>query len=55
MFSTTADKETEAKSFGATEFCLLSEPEKIVAPVDVLILTDGKYPDWTKQALFGTI
>jgi len=48
VFSTTADKEAEAKSFGATEFYLLSEPEKITKPLDVLIVTAGKYPDWTK-------
>ncbi|KAK0104273.1 hypothetical protein ONS96_005365 [Cadophora gregata f. sp. sojae] len=48
VFSTTAEKEAEAKSFGASEFYLLSEPEKITKPVDVLIVTAGKYPDWTK-------
>lgn len=46
VFSSTADKEKEARSFGADEFCLLSEPEKVKAPVDVLVLTGSKYPDW---------
>jgi D-arabinose 1-dehydrogenase-like Zn-dependent alcohol dehydrogenase len=48
VFSTSADKEAEAKSFGAKEFYLLSEPEKVVKPIDVLIVTSGKYPDWEK-------
>lgn len=48
VFSTSASKEAEAKSFGATEFYLLSEPEKITKPVDVLVITSGQYPDWSK-------
>lgn len=48
VFSSSADKEAEARAFGAFEFVLLSEPEKISAPVDVLILAGSKYPDWTK-------
>lgn len=48
VFSTSADKESEARSFGATEFYLLSEPEKVSKPVDVLIVTAGRYPDWEK-------
>ncbi|KAE8447020.1 hypothetical protein EG329_011154 [Mollisiaceae sp. DMI_Dod_QoI] len=48
VFSTTADKEAEAKSFGASEFYLLSEPEKVVKPIDVLIVTAGRYPDWSR-------
>lgn len=48
VFSTSASKEAEAKSFGATEFYLLSEPEKITKPLDLLIVTSGQYPDWAK-------
>lgn len=48
VFSSSADKEAEARAFGASEFVLLSEPEKISAPVDVLILAGSKYPDWTR-------
>lgn len=48
VFSTSKDKEAEAKGFGASEFYLLAEPEKVVRPLDVLIVTAGKYPDWSK-------
>lgn len=48
VFSTSAEKEAEAKSFGASEFYLLSEPEKITKPIDVLIIAGNKYPDWSK-------
>ena len=48
VFSTSADKEAEARSFGASEFYLLSEPEKITKPVNVLIVTGSRYPDWAK-------
>ncbi len=48
VFSTSADKEAEAKSFGASEFYLTSEPEKITKPVNVLIVTGNRYPDWSK-------
>ncbi|KAL2060707.1 hypothetical protein VTL71DRAFT_9348 [Oculimacula yallundae] len=48
VFSTTRDKEDEARGFGAEEFYLLSELEKVEKPVDVLIVTAGRYPDWTK-------
>lgn len=51
VFSTTADKEAEAKGFGANEFVLNSELDKLSAPVDVLILTANKYPDWDKYVL----
>ncbi len=37
-FSTTKDKEQEARSFGASEFVLLDEADKISAPVDVLVV-----------------
>ncbi|KAK1756255.1 GroES-like protein [Echria macrotheca] len=48
VFSTSKDKEQEAIGFGASEFVLLTEPEKVKAPVSTLILTGNKYPDWTK-------
>jgi D-arabinose 1-dehydrogenase-like Zn-dependent alcohol dehydrogenase len=49
VYSTTADKEAEAKGFGASEFYLLNEMlEKQTAPVDVLVITGTKYPDWDK-------
>lgn len=48
VFSTSVEKEAEAKSFGASEFYLLSEPEKITKPIDVLIIAGNKYPDWSK-------
>jgi Zn-dependent alcohol dehydrogenase len=51
VFSTSRAKEDEAKSFGASEFYLLDEPEKIASPVNVLIVTSGRYPDWSKFVL----
>ena len=48
VFSSSANKEAEAKSFGASEFYLLSEPEKIQKPIDVLIVAGSKHPDWSK-------
>jgi D-arabinose 1-dehydrogenase-like Zn-dependent alcohol dehydrogenase len=48
VFSTSSEKEAEAKSFGASEFYLLSETEKITKPIDVLIIAGSKYPDWSK-------
>lgn len=48
VFSTSANKEAEAKSFGASEFYLLSEPEKVTKPINVLIVTGSRYPDWAK-------
>lgn len=47
VFSTTAEKEAEAKSFGASEFYLLSELEKLTKPVDVLLIAGNRYPDWS--------
>ncbi|KAH6672469.1 chaperonin 10-like protein [Halenospora varia] len=48
VFSTTAAKEEEAKSLGASEFYLLGEPEKITKPINTLIIAGNKYPDWSK-------
>ena len=50
VFSTSASKEQEARGFGAAEFALLDQVEKIKTPVDVLVLTGAKYPDWEKSA-----
>jgi D-arabinose 1-dehydrogenase-like Zn-dependent alcohol dehydrogenase len=51
VFSSSPDKESEARAFGASEFYLLSEPEKIRSPVDVLVLTGSKYPDFPAYVL----
>jgi D-arabinose 1-dehydrogenase-like Zn-dependent alcohol dehydrogenase len=48
VWSTTADKEKEAREFGASEFHILSEIEKMREPVNVLVLTGAKYPDFEK-------
>ncbi|TVY71367.1 alcohol dehydrogenase [Lachnellula suecica] len=48
-FSTSPSKEAEARSFGASEFYLLSEPEKIKRPLNVLIIAGNGYPDWAKS------
>jgi D-arabinose 1-dehydrogenase-like Zn-dependent alcohol dehydrogenase len=48
VFSTKAEKEAEARGFGAKEFYLLGEPEKVKEPVDVLVLTGNSYPDFSK-------
>jgi D-arabinose 1-dehydrogenase-like Zn-dependent alcohol dehydrogenase len=48
VLSTSANKEAEARSFGASEFYLLSEPEKITKPINVLIVTGSRYPDWAQ-------
>ncbi|OBT48403.1 hypothetical protein VE00_01107 [Pseudogymnoascus sp. WSF 3629] len=46
VFSRTDDKEKEARGFGADEFYLLSNPAAMKDPVDVLVLTGSRYPDW---------
>ncbi|KAL8329985.1 hypothetical protein RB597_005335 [Gaeumannomyces tritici] len=48
VFSTSRNKEEEAKKFGASEFHLLDELEKLTAPVDMLVVAGSKYPDWKK-------
>jgi D-arabinose 1-dehydrogenase-like Zn-dependent alcohol dehydrogenase len=48
VFSSTASKVDEAKAFGAKEFVLLSEPEKVTEPIDVLVLTGSSLPDFSK-------
>ena len=46
VFSTSASKEEEAKKFGASEFVLLSKPDEVKAPLDVLLLSGNQYPDF---------
>ena len=48
VFSTSKDKEEEARGFGASEFVLLSEVDKVKAPVDILIVSSAKEPEWEK-------
>lgn len=48
VFSSTPTKEAEAKGFGASEYCLASEPEKVSSPVDVLLISGKGHPDWSK-------
>ena len=48
VFSTSPDKEGEARGFGASEFVLLGEVEKVSKPVDVLIIAGNRYPDWER-------
>ncbi|KAF2001269.1 GroES-like protein [Amniculicola lignicola CBS 123094] len=48
VFSTSKNKEQEAKDFGATEFYLLDELEKLKAPVNTLVVAGNTYPDWKK-------
>ncbi|KIX92701.1 uncharacterized protein Z520_11553 [Fonsecaea multimorphosa CBS 102226] len=47
VFSTSPDKEKEARGFGASEFVVLGHEDKLSAPVDVLLITAHKAPDWS--------
>ncbi|KIW70022.1 hypothetical protein PV04_02333 [Phialophora macrospora] len=47
VFSTSPNKEKEAREFGASEFVVLGQEDKLEAPVDVLLITSHKAPDWT--------
>ena len=51
VFSTSSDKEKEAKEFGAKEFWLLDDVEKLEKPVQVLVVAGSKYPNWEKYVL----
>jgi D-arabinose 1-dehydrogenase-like Zn-dependent alcohol dehydrogenase len=51
VFSTSRDKEKEAKEFGAKEFWLLDEVEKVEKPVQVLVVAGTQYPNWDKYVL----
>jgi len=50
VFSTSNEKEKEAREWGATEFCLLDQvgESSLKEPVDVLVLTGSKYPHFNK-------
>lgn len=49
VYSTTADKEAEARGFGASEFHLIKDMyDTATAPIDVLVITGTHYPDWDK-------
>ena len=46
VFSTSESKEQEAKRFGANEFVLVSTPDKVERPLDVLLVSGNRYPDF---------
>ncbi|KAJ9154901.1 GroES-like protein [Pleurostoma richardsiae] len=48
VFSSSADKESEARGLGAAEFVLMAEPDKVRAPVQTLVIAGNRYPDWSK-------
>lgn len=48
VMSSSRDKEQEAKEFGASEFVHLGEIENLRAPVQVLVVTSAKNPDWNR-------
>jgi D-arabinose 1-dehydrogenase-like Zn-dependent alcohol dehydrogenase len=48
VFSHNNEKEGEARAFGAREFYMISEVASMAVPVDVLVLTGNRYPDWDK-------
>jgi D-arabinose 1-dehydrogenase-like Zn-dependent alcohol dehydrogenase len=51
VFSTTKDKEDEARQLGATEFYLIDQLEKVQSPVQTLVVAGNRYPDWEKSVL----
>lgn len=48
VFSTSKNKEAEARKLGASEFYLLDELDKVQKPVNTLIIAGSRYPDWNK-------
>lgn len=48
VFSTSKNKEEEARKLGASEFYLLDELEKVKKPINTLVVAGSKYPDWSK-------
>lgn len=49
VYSTSANKEQEARAWGASEFHLVSTMyDTIKAPVDVLVITGSYYPDFKR-------
>ncbi|KIW30953.1 uncharacterized protein PV07_02641 [Cladophialophora immunda] len=47
VFSTSPDKENEARGFGASSFVVLGHEDKLDEPVDLLLVTAHKAPDWS--------
>lgn len=47
VFSTSANKEAEARAFGASTFIVLGQEDKLEKPVDLLLITSHKSPDWS--------
>lgn len=52
VFSTSPSKEKEAKEFGASEFVVLGHEDQLTKPVDVLLITAHKSPDWATYVSF---
>lgn len=48
VFSTSRNKEDEARKLGASEFYLLDELDKVQKPVNTLVVAGNTYPDWNK-------
>ena len=48
VFSHSGNKEGEARTLGADEFCSLDDISKMTTQVDVLVLTANRYPDWSR-------
>ncbi|KAM0454248.1 hypothetical protein ACHAPV_008521 [Trichoderma viride] len=49
VYSTSADKEQEARAWGASEFHLVNTMyDTIKAPIDVLVITGSYYPDFER-------
>ena len=46
VFSTSPSKEKEARDFGANEFVVLGQEDKLEAPVELLLITAHKAPEW---------
>ncbi|KAF5005714.1 hypothetical protein FDECE_7875 [Fusarium decemcellulare] len=50
VYSTSASKEAEARQLGATEFRLINTMfDEVTAPIDVLVVSGTKYPDWDRK------
>ncbi|OAP64234.1 hypothetical protein AYL99_00206 [Fonsecaea erecta] len=47
VFSTSPSKEKEARDFGASSFVVLGQEHTLDAPVDLLLITSHKAPDWS--------
>jgi D-arabinose 1-dehydrogenase-like Zn-dependent alcohol dehydrogenase len=47
VFSTSPSKEEEARKFGASTFVVLGHEDTLETPVDLLLITSHKAPDWS--------